>query len=335
MIISKTPYRISFFGGGSDFPEWYMENGGIVLSTTINKYIFISCRNLPPFFKHKHRFVYSKIELIKKIKDINHPIIKNVLNNFYKHKVKDGLEIHYDGDLPARSGIGSSSSFTVGLINALNNHLSLKMSTKELAMKSIILEQKLLKEKVGSQDQIAAAHGGLNEINFFKNGNYSINPIINDSKKIKSFEKKFILVFTGARKKNQSADTITRKFIHKLNSAKKKNILEIMSFAKAAKDMIKKSQFDDFGRLLNQSWKVKRDLSNAVSNNKIDELYHFGIKNGALGGKLLGAGGAGFFLFYVPNKHQSKFIKSLNKNIVVPFKFEKEGSKIIFNDEKY
>ena len=168
MIISKTPYRVSFFGGGSDFPDWYLENGGLVLSTTINKYIFISCRNLPPFFRHKHRFVYSKIELIKKIKDTKHPIIKHVLDNFYKNKIKDGLEIHYDGDFPARSGIGSSSTFTVGLINALNNYLSLSMSTKELAMKSIILEQKILKEKVGSQDQIAAAWGVSTKSDFLK-----------------------------------------------------------------------------------------------------------------------------------------------------------------------
>jgi D-glycero-alpha-D-manno-heptose-7-phosphate kinase len=183
MIISKTPYRISFFGGGSDFPDWYLKNGGIVLSATIDKYIYISCRNLPPFFRHKHRFVYSKIELVKYEKKIKHPVLNKVLNKLYKNQINKGLEIHYDGDFPARSGVGSSSSFTVGLLNALNYYYSIKTSKKELAYESINLEQKILNERVGSQDQIAAVHGGFNEINFFKNGNYSVKPIFNNYQK--------------------------------------------------------------------------------------------------------------------------------------------------------
>ena len=331
MIITKTPFRISFFGGGSDYPSWYKENLGEVISASINKFLFIAIKKYQPFFKTKYRLTYSEIENVNSVGKIKHKVVREALKRYCP---KNGIEINYFADLPSNSGIGSSSSFTVGLINGLKTFNNNKISKENLAKESIYFEQEILKENVGSQDQIAAAHGGFNEIRFFKNGNYSINPIITDIEKIKSFEKKFILIFTGARKKKQTADTITRKFIHKLNSVKKRNIFEIMSFAKAAKDMIKKNQFDDFGRLLNQSWKVKRDLSNSISNSKIDELYEFGIRNGALGGKLLGAGGAGFFLFYVPNKFQSKFIKSMKKNIVVPFKFEKEGSKIIFNDEK-
>ena len=337
MIISKTPYRISFFGGGSDFPEWYDKHGGIVISTTINKYIYISCRNLPSFFRHKHRLVYSKIELVKNTNKIKHPVLNKVLNNIYKNKINSGLEIHYDGDFPARSGIGSSSSFTVGLLNALDNYYLIKRSKKELANQSIHLEQNLLNERVGSQDQIAAAHGGFNEINFFKNGKYKIKPLINDNQKLKNFEKKFVLVFTGTRKRNQTSDTISRNFIKKISTSKKNNIFEIMRYAEIAKKLIQNSQFDEIGKLLNETWKIKKDLSKLISNNKIDELYNYGINNGALGGKLLGAGGAGFLLFYVPEEKQTKFIKSIkynNKSIIVPFNFEAEGSKIIFNDQK-
>ena len=337
MIISKTPYRISFFGGGSDFPDWYLKNSGIVLSATINKYIYISCRNLPPYFRHKHRFVYSKIELVKDEKRIKHPVLNKVLNKLYKNQINKGLEIHYDGDFPARSGVGSSSSFTVGLLNALNNYYSIQTSKKELANESINLEQKILNERVGSQDQIAATYGGFNEIKFFKNGNYSIKPLFNNSQKLKNFEKKLVLIFTGTRKKNQTSDTISRNFIKKIRKNKKKNILEIMRFAELAKKLIKNSQFDEIGKLLNETWKMKRDLSKFVSTNKIDELYNFGINNGALGGKLLGAGGAGFLLFYVPEENQSKFIKSIKstkKSIIIPFNFESEGTKIIFNDQK-
>jgi D-glycero-alpha-D-manno-heptose-7-phosphate kinase len=334
MIISKTPYRISFFGGGSDFPDWYLKNGGIVLSATIDKYIYISCRNLPPFFRHKHRFVYSKIELVRDEKKTKHPVLNKVLNKLYSNQKKNGLEIHYDGDFPARSGMGSSSSFTVGLLNALNNYYSIKTSKKELAYQSIYLEQNLLNERVGSQDQIAAANGGFNEINFFKSGNYTIKPLINDYQKLKNFKKKFVLVFTGTRKKNQTSDTISRNFIKKISTSKKNNIFELMRYAEIAKKLIQNSQFDEIGKLLDETWKIKKDLSKLISTNKVDELYNYGINNGALGGKLLGAGGAGFLLFYVPEEKQSKFIKSFKRSIIVPFNFESEGSKIIFNDQK-
>ncbi|MDA9794586.1 hypothetical protein N9B70_05940 [Candidatus Pelagibacter sp.] len=185
MIISKTPYRISFFGGGSDYPEWYLKNGGVVLSSTINKYIYISCRELPPFFRHKHRLVYSKIELIKDISQIKHSVVKKALEKIFNNSITKGLEIHYDGDFPSRSGIGSSSSFVVGLLNALNNFYNIKRSKNFLANQSIFLEQKLLNETVGSQDQIAATYGGFNEIIFNKNGRINVNPLIKEKKILK------------------------------------------------------------------------------------------------------------------------------------------------------
>ena len=216
----------------------------------------------------------------------------------------------------------------------MNNYYLIKRSKKELAYQSIHLEQNLLNERVGSQDQIAAAHGGFNEINFFKNGKYTIKPLIHNNQKLKNFEKKFVLVFTGTRKRNQTSDTISRNFIKKISTSKKNNIFEIMRYAEIAKKLIQNSQFDEVGKLLNETWQIKKDLSKLISNNKIDELYNYGINNGALGGKLLGAGGAGFLLFYVPEEKQLKFIKSIKRSVIVPFNFEKEGSKIIFNDQK-
>ena len=334
MIISKTPYRISFFGGGSDYPEWYLENGGLVLSSTINKYIYISCRELPPFFRHKHRLVYSKIELIKDVSQIKHLVVKKAFEKIFHNNNKKGLEIHYDGDFPSRSGIGSSSSFVVGLLNALNNFYNIKISKSFLANQSILLEQKILKETVGSQDQIAAAHGGFNEITFNKNGKIIVNPLIKEKNILKKLENNMILVFTGVRKKSNTANYVAKTYVQKLNKNKKNSIIEIIKHAKIAKKLIKEKKFDDFGILLNETWKAKRELSNSVSSDKLDYIYKLGMKNGALGGKLLGAGGAGFFLFYLPKNKREIFLNSFKKFTCIPFKFEQEGSTIIFNDKR-
>ena len=334
MIISKTPYRISFFGGGSDYPEWYYKNGGIVLSSAINKYIYISCRELPPFFRHKHRIVYSKIELIKNVSDIKHGVVRKALENIFGTYSKKGLEIHYDGDFPARSGIGSSSSFVVGLLNALNNFYNIKIKKKSLVDQSLYLEQKLLNETVGSQDQIAATYGGFNEIIFNKNGNFKINRLISNKKVLNDLEKRLILVFTGVRKKSKTANNIAKTYVSNFEKKNKKNIFEIINHAKIAKKILLDKKFDDFGLLLNETWKVKRELSNSISNLKLDSIYNLGIKNGALGGKLLGAGGAGFFLFYVPVSKKKIFLKSFENFTHIPFKFEGKGSSIIFNDKR-
>ncbi len=332
MIISKTPYRISFFGGGSDYPDWYMKNGGRVITSTIDKHIYISCRTLPRYFRHKHRICYSKIELIKDEKKIKHPVIKCVFDKFKNLIKNEGLEIHYDGDFPSRSGAGSSSAFVVGLINTISNHYNKKLSKKELANQSLHLEQKVLQETVGSQDQIAATYGGFNEIIFKRNGEYIVNPLIENNNDLKKLESNLILVFTGVRERSKTANHIAKTYVSKLDN-KRKNIEEIMKHAEIAKILLKNLQFDDFGQLLNETWKLKRELSSSVSTSKLDHVYQLGIKSGALGGKLLGAGGAGFFLFYLPYDKKKQFINSFKQFTCIQFKFEQEGSKIIFNEK--
>ena len=327
MIISKTPYRISFFGGGTDYPHWYNKNGGEVISATIDKYIYISCRRLPNFFKHNYRIVYSKIEHVKNLKNIKHSVVREILT---KSKIKHGLEIHYDGDIPARSGMGSSSSFVVGLIKAVNSFNKIKLNKLHLAKESIYLEQTVLKETVGSQDQIAAAFGGLNSIKFFKNGKFKITPLIKDKKELKKFNKNFFLIFTGI---NRTAKFIANTYVNKLANEKKNDLLKISNHVKTAKKLLIKKKYDDFGLLLNETWKIKKSLSSKVSNPKIEKIYNRGILSGASGGKLLGAGGGGFILFYVKKQNQKKFKKEMNKYIDIPFQFSTEGSKIIFNQK--
>jgi len=325
MIISKTPYRISFFGGGSDYPSWYLRNGGMVLSSTINKFVYISCRNLPPFFNHKYRIVWSKLETVKKINQINHKPIRKILDYY---NIKNGLEIHYDGDLPARSGMGSSSVFVVGLVNLLNNLMNKNITTKNLAKKSIFFEQKILKENVGSQDQIAVSYGGFNKIVFKRGGDFTVSKISFSKKKINDLNDNLLLVYTGI---TRNAHDIAKDYINKLDKSKSSHILRILDFVNIAENILKNGDLNDFGKLLHESWIEKKSLSSNISNSNIDNIYHFAIRNGALGGKLLGAGGGGFFLFYVPKKNQKKFIKSLKKMIVIPFKFSDEGSVIMFN----
>jgi len=328
MIISKTPYRISFFGGGSDYPSWYLKNGGSVLSTTIDKHIYISCRNLPSFFNHKYRIVWSKIETVKKINEIKHNAVKEMLKYF---NIKNGLEIHYDGDLPARSGVGSSSVFVVGLMNLLNNFQGKKISKKKLAEKSIYFEQEILKDVVGSQDQVAAAYGGFNKIIFSPGGKFTVRPLTIKRKTLNRLNSNLLLVYTGLKR---TAHDIARTYVNKLQKSKKSHILEISNFVKESEKALKEDNLNDFGKLLHESWLVKKSLSSSISTSSINEIYNTAIKKGALGGKLLGAGGGGFFLFYVNRSKQKYFIKHLNKLLRVPFKFSFEGSQIMFKNLK-
>ena len=325
MIISKTPYRISFFGGGSDYPSWYLKNGGMVLSSTINKFVYISCRNLPPFFNHNYRIVWSKLETVKKINQINHKPIRKILDYY---NIKNGLEIHYDGDLPARSGMGSSSVFVVGLVNLLNNLMGKNITKKNLAKKSIFFEQKILKENVGSQDQIAVSYGGFNKIIFRRGGDFNVSKISLSKKVINDLNDNLLLVYTGI---TRNAHDIAKDYINKLDKSKSSHILRILNFVNIAESILMNGDINDFGRLLHESWIEKKSLSSNISNSNIDNIYQFAIKKGALGGKLLGAGGGGFFLFYVPKRIKKKFLKSLKKMIVIPFKFSDEGSEIMFN----
>ena len=326
MIVSKTPYRISFFGGGTDYPAWYLKNGGAVISTTIDKYIYITCRTLPPFFEHKYRIIWSLNEKVKKINQIKHKPTKEMLKIF---NIKNGLEIHYDGDLPARSGMGSSSVFVVGLMNALNNYLGVKIDKKILSKKSIIFEQKNLNEVVGSQDQIAAAYGGFNKITFKKNGNFFVNNFSLKNKNIMTLNKNLILLYTGLER---SAHKIAKSFVHKLQTSKKHHIKEIASFVKEGEKILKHGNCDDFGKLLHHSWIEKKSLSPLITNSSIDKIYNLAMKKGALGGKILGAGGGGFLIFYVPHYKQKAFLKCFNKLINIPFSFSNEKSRIIFNN---
>jgi len=326
MIITKTPYRISFFGGGSDYPSWYLKNGGSVLSTTIDKYIYISCRYLPPFFEHKYRIVWSHIENVKDIKNIKHRSVKELLKYF---KIKKGLEIHYDGDLPSRSGMGSSSVFVVGLMNLLNNFNGKTISKKQLAIKSINFEQNILNDTVGSQDQIAATYGGFNKISFRTNGSFIVEPVSIKKNIIYNLNKNLVLLYTGYKR---TAPDIAKTYVNKLEKSKRDNILEISSYVDEALNALKKNDLISFGRLLHESWILKKNLSDSITNNKINEIYNEALKKGALGGKLLGAGGGGFFLFYVPYSRQKKFIKYFNKLINVPFKFSPKGSEIMLKN---
>lgn len=328
MLISRTPYRISFFGGGTDYSSWYKRYGGEVISTTIDKYVYLTCRQLPKFFDHKYRIVYSKIELANKSNEIEHLVVRKLLQHT---KFKNGIELHYDGDLPAQSGMGSSSSFIVGCTNILSSMQNQNFSKKKLANKSLYFEQKILKEIVGSQDQIATSYGGFNSIKFFKDGSYTIKELKIDKTIKKKLNKRLILLYTGNQRR---ANDIAKTYVSKLTKQKKKQMMEIQGFVDKAKIFLKKGLLDDFGSLLDESWQKKKELSVNISSSFIDNIYSKAIQNGALGGKILGAGGGGFFLFYVREDKFQNFKKSLNNFELVPFNFEKEGSSIIFDSKK-
>lgn len=323
MIISRTPFRISFFGGGTDYPTWYLENKGAVLATTINKYCYINCRYLPPFFEHKSRIVYSFIESVKKISEIKHPSVRECLKFM---KIKEGIEIHHDGDLPAKSGLGSSSAFTVGLLNALYG-LKNKMPTKrQLALDAIHVEQKLLKENVGSQDQVLATFGGFNRVDFGGDHHILVRNITIGGRKIRQLESHMMLFFTGL---SRMASDIASVQIKNMRN-KKKDLNLMYEMVDEAISILNAGRIEDFGKLLHESWKLKRGLSHMVTTPYIDNIYEAAKNVGAIGGKLLGAGGGGFILIFAkPEKHK-KIKEKLKKLLWVPFRFESLGSQIIF-----
>ncbi len=325
MIISKTPFRISFFGGGTDYPAWYLKEGGAVLSTTIDKYCYITCRVLPPFFDNKFRIVWSHIENVSTIPEILHPAVREGLR-FLGINGDMGLEIHHQGDLPARAGMGSSSSFAVGLIKALTALNGQIIGKNQAAIKAIELEQKILKENVGSQDQIAAAYGGINAIRFNENGVFRVEPVTISESRIKEFESHLMLLFTGSSRLSSevAGDVIA-------NLEKRGPVLRKMQ--KMVDDVLSiingKGQIEEIGRMLNENWMLKRSISNRISNSTIDRIYDTAVKNGALGGKLLGAGSSGFMLFFASPEKQNQIKEALPGYLHVPFKFESEGSTII------
>ena len=324
MIITKTPYRISFFGGGTDHPSWYKQNGGKVLATTFDKYCYISLRNLPPFFNHKYRVVYSKIESVNDIYEINHPAVREILKYY---KSNNGLEIHHDGDLPAKSGLGSSSSFSVGLINAMNALEGLYKSPEDLAKTAIHIEQDLIKESVGSQDQISAAYGGFNQIEFNKDGNFSVEPLIINPERKKDLNNHLMLFFTGI---SRFSSDVSKSLIDNIQNCSSQ-LHDLYDMAGEGLNILMNDRvsIDEFGNLLDKAWKTKRSLSKVISNSEIDELYNSAIKAGALGGKILGAGGGGFILFFVKPELQENVKKTLKGYTHVPFEFENTGSKVV------
>lgn len=326
MIISRTPFRISFFGGGTDYPSWYKKNGGVVLATTIDKYCYLTVRYLPPFFDNKYRIVYNLVEGCKKVNQIVHPAVREIIRFL---KIKEGLEIHHDGDLPARSGLGSSSAFTVGLLNALYALKGYMPNKQKLAKTSIYLEQKILKETVGSQDQVLAAYGGFNLVTFEKDGEMVIKPVTISSRRIEELQNHLMLFYTGIVR---TASDIAKTYVKNIN-VQKKPLDDMKKLVEEALSILdSKQDINHFGELLNKAWEAKRTLSTAVSNPIIDKLYNQALSSGALGGKLTGAGGGGFLLLFVPPEYQAQVKKALNKLIYVPFKFEHLGSQIIFSD---
>ncbi len=324
MIITKTPYRISFFGGGSDYPSWYKKNGGEVLSSTIDKYIYISCRFSPKYFKEKYRIVWRKIENVQSINQINHKAVRELLKYL---KIKRGLEIHYYGDLPARSGMGSSSCFTVGLMQSLCKIKKIKLNKSQLANKSIYFEQKIMKEVVGSQDQTSASYGGFNKIIFERNNLIKVKEI-SSNKNIKKLNNNLILIYTGI---NRTAHKIANKYVNKLTTQKRDHINKIMGYVRDGENILNSGEIDDFGRLLHEAWMEKKALSNLISNAKINEIYEQALRYGAYGGKLLGAGGGGFLLMYMKEKDRNVFFKKFKSLVNIPFTFTKSGSEIIFD----
>jgi D-glycero-alpha-D-manno-heptose-7-phosphate kinase len=326
MIISRTPFRISFFGGGTDYPAWYRKHGGAVLATTIDKYCYLTCRYLPPFFEHKIRVVYSKVEDCQALDEISHPSVREILRYL---DIDCGVEIHHDGDLPARSGMGSSSSFTVGLLHALCALKGQIASKERLARESILIEQEILKETVGSQDQVSAAYGGFNLIEFPPSGEISVRPMTLAQERIEELNSHLMLFYTGIIR---TASNIAESYVNNIENGKRqfrimKNLLEeSISILNKGKDII------EFGELLHEAWQTKRSLSAKVSNSDVDEIYSTARLAGAIGGKLTGAGGGGFMLLFVPPEKQIKVREKLKNLIYVPFEFESAGSQIIFFD---
>jgi D-glycero-alpha-D-manno-heptose-7-phosphate kinase len=323
MIITRTPLRVSFFGGGTDYPVWYREHGGAVLATTIDKCCYITCRYLPPFFEYHSRISYMKAENVSRNDIIEHPSVRACLQFM---KIDEGIEIHHIADLPARTGLGTSSAFTVGLLLGLYA-LKQRMRDKHaLASDAIYVEQELLHEAVGTQDQVSAAYGGFNRIDFHTDGAIEVKRLLTAQSRLTDLQQHLALYFTGF---SRTAAEIAKEQI--MVTAQRKRELEIMQQMVGEAEAIMTSSsrsIDEFGRLLHESWKIKRGLTKNISNASIDDIYEAGLGAGALGGKLLGAGGGGFMLFFVPPERRDALRKRLQKLLCVPFAFSNRGSHV-------
>ena len=324
MIISRTPFRVSLFGGGSDYPKWYRKHGGTVFGFAIDKYCYISVRPLPPFFEYRHRIVYSQVEMVTEIDEIQHPVVRAVLQD---QKVDIGLEIHHDGDLPARSGLGSSSSFTVGLLNALsalNGHM---IDKKALAEEAIRIEQQVIAEHVGSQDQVWASFGGVNRIEFFKDDGFDVRPANLSPARRQGLLDNLLLYFTGF---SRFASDIAKKQIDNIDK-REGHLTTMVGLVDEALSVLQSDSrpMREIGVLLHQSWRLKRELADNVTTAEIDEIYNAARDAGAVGGKLLGAGGGGFMLLFVEPDKQPAVRERLKDLIRVDFSIDDVGSKIV------
>ena len=325
MIICRTPTRISFFGGGTDYPVWYRENGGMVLSTTINKYSYITLRYLPKIFDYNFRIRYLNTEETQTLEEIKHPSVRECARTL---GVNDGFEMIHHGDLPSGTGMGSSSTFTVGMLHSLYSLTNYMPTKRELALKALNVEQQAIGESVGSQDQVAAAFGGFNRIQFGGEREFEVDPIILGKERLAELEGKLLLCFTGF---SRSAPDIANHQIRETPS----RVKELMGMSQLTVEALNvltnpNISLDDFGKLLNEQWKIKRSLTSHVSTPEVDYIYETALRNGALGGKLLGAGGGGFMLFYAERALHQKIKESLPDKIFVPFRFEDTGSKIVY-----
>ncbi|HEY2875682.1 MAG TPA: galactokinase [Reyranella sp.] len=329
MIITRTPLRVSFFGGGTDYPAWFQEHGGAVLATTIDKYLYLHCRYLPPFFDFKSRIVWSKIEQVQQPSEIAHPAIRGVLEWM---KIDEGVEIHHHGDLPARTGLGSSSSFSVGLLHALHALRGELVSKRKLAEEAIFVEQQVLQENVGVQDQIQSAFGGLNRIDIRTDGSFEVTPLVVRAERLVGLQKHLLLLYTGL---SRTASEIAAEQVATVGAktAELKAMREMVD--QGEKILVGNGDLREFGRLLDESWKLKRSLSSKIAPTFVNEIYDIARQAGADGGKLLGAGGGGFMLIFVTPEKRASVLKSLQKLLPVPFQFERSGTQIVLYEPSY
>jgi len=327
MIISRTPFRVSFFGGGTDYPAWYRSNGGAVIGSTIDKYCYISVRWLPPFFEHRHRIVYSVIETVNDVANIKHSAVRAVLSG---SELPQGIELHHDGDLPARSGLGSSSAFTVGLVHAMEALRGRRSNPQTLADEAIRIERDVLKESVGSQDQVFAAYGGVNVIHFRPDDTFDVQPLIMLPGRREELENSLVLVFTGIAR---NATEVARRKIDAI-PRREGELRELRAMVDRAAEIISnpRRSLDDFGRLLDESWRVKRSLVEGITNSVVDDVYDKAKRAGAIGGKVLGAGGGGFMMLYVPLDGRRRVIEALSGFTLVDIRLGSPGTRIIVCD---
>lgn len=326
MIITQTPFRMSFFGGGTDFPQFYNEHGGAVISTTFDKYCYVTVRHLPAFFEYKTHLTYSKTEWVNSYEEIQHPAIREAMRSLDLHSIR----LTYDADLPARSGLGTSSSFAVGMLNAFHQLKGIPADKRKLADDAINLERVLCGEAGGIQDQIATSFGGLNRIDFTAEG-YTVKPLKISDERREELNGRLMMFFTGFSRNSFEIQKTTAPAIKN----RTEELLEMMNITNEAEKVLTGGELDEFGRLLRETWALKRRMTDLISTSQIDDIYDRALAAGASGGKLLGAGGGGFLIFYVEPDKQPSVRKALGELLYVPFKFENEGTRVIHISDEH